>query len=150
MNSFTYVTYIATTPETLWDALTSSAYTEKYFFGSKIESEWKVGARVTYYREGEVTDFGEILTYEPNHQLSYTWSYVHDQVSNREQPTTVTFKLKQYDSVVKLTVKHENLLPTDLVEEEDTFHGFNNGWPAIISNLKSLLETGKTLPPIHV
>lgn len=54
------------------------------------------------------------------------------------------------NSTVKLTLKHENLLETDFVDDDDTFEGYNNGWPAVLSNLKSLLETGRTLPPIHV
>ena len=146
---FVYVTYIATTPEKLWEALTSSDFTEKYFFGSKIESDWQVGSSVTYYRGGEVTDRGVLLKCVPHRLLSFTWNYVGDQ-QEREQPTQVTFELKPMGDTVKLTLKHENLLPSDIVEREDTFEGFNNGWPAILSNLKSLLETGDTLPPIAV
>ncbi|GAA2718554.1 hypothetical protein GCM10009865_54740 [Aeromicrobium ponti] len=54
------------------------------------------------------------------------------------------------DSTVKLTLKHENLVPADIVDKEDTFEGLNNGWPAILSNLKSLLETENTMPPISI
>lgn len=68
----------------------------------------------------------------------------------REQPSRVTFELKLMDSIVKLTLKHENLLPADLVDENDTFEGLNNGWPVILSNLKSLLETGNVLPIFHI
>lgn len=50
------------------------------------------------------------------------------------------------DSIVKLSLKHEELLPSDIQEENENFYGINNGWPAILSNLKSLLETGRTLP----
>ncbi|MCH5584430.1 SRPBCC family protein [Shimazuella sp. AN120528] len=144
---FVYVTYIATTEEKLWEALTSSEITEKYFFGTKVESDWQEGSTIHYSRNGQVTDHGKIRKYEPHHILSFTWNNTGD-TTDREKPTQVTFKLKQIDSIVKLTLKHEHLLPTDFVEEEDTFIGFNNGWPAILSNLKSLLETGKTLPPI--
>ncbi|GIO26653.1 SRPBCC family protein [Ornithinibacillus bavariensis] len=150
MTTFTYVSYIHTSAEELWKALTSSAYTEKYFFGSAIESEWKVGAEVKYLREGETVDYGNIITYEPYHQLTYTWTSIMDKNKDRQEPTKVTFLLKQMGQVVKLTLKHENLLPEDIVEEEDTFQGFNNGWPAIISNLKTLLETGDVLEPVHV
>ncbi|WP_139491994.1 SRPBCC family protein [Brevibacillus dissolubilis] len=147
--TFVYVTYIATTPEKLWEALTSGDFTEKYFFGSKIESDWQEGSSITYSRNGQVTDYGTILKCEPHRILSFTWNYVADQ-TDREQPSQVTFKLKPMESTVKLTLTHENLLPADLMDSDDTFEGLNNGWPAILSNLKSLLETGKTLPPISI
>jgi uncharacterized protein YndB with AHSA1/START domain len=147
--TFVYVTYIATTPEKLWEALTRGDLTEKYFFGSIVESDWKEGSKVTYSRNGKVTDYGKVLKYEPMSLLSFTWSYMGDKTS-RQHPTRVTFKLQPMDSVVKLTLRHEGLLETDYVEDDDTFEGFNNGWPAILSNLKSLLETGCTLPPIVV
>nr|WP_263323577.1 SRPBCC family protein [Neobacillus sp. Marseille-Q6967] len=149
-NSFVYDIYIATTPEQLWNALTSSEYTEKYFFGSKIQSDWQEGSTVTYSRNGQDTDFGKILICKPHRLLSFSWNMVGDSTP-REQPSRVTFRLQPMgDSTVKLTLKHDNLAVTDLVYEENTFQGLNNGWPAILSNLKSLLETGRTLPPIVV
>lgn len=144
---FVYVTYIATTPEKLWDALTKSEFTEVYFFGTKVESDWQEGSSVTYSRNGETCDYGTVLKCEPQRLLSFTWTYVGDKTS-RQQPTRVTFELHPMDSTVKLTLKHEDLVETDIVEKENTFEGFNNGWPAIMSNLKSLLETGQTLPSL--
>ncbi|CAN7549564.1 SRPBCC family protein [Paenibacillus sp. LjRoot153] len=142
--TFIYVTYIATTPEKLWAALTNTDYTEKYFFGTAVHSDWLEGSTVTYSREGKVTDHGIILKCEPYRLLSFTWHYVAD-TTDRPQPTCVTFEMKPMNGTVKLTLKHENLVQGDVVEREDTFEGFNNGWPAILSNLKSLLETGNTL-----
>jgi hypothetical protein len=81
--------------------------------------------------------------------VSYTWNYV-DHKTEGGQPSQVTFELKPMDSTVKLTLEHENLMPSDLVDDDNTFEGLNNGWPAILSNLKSLLETGKTLPAISI
>jgi len=147
--TFVYVTYIATTPEKLWDALTSSDFTEKYFFGSTIQSDWQEGSSITYSRNGQVTDHGIIIKYEPHHLLSFTWNMFGDETS-REQSSRVTFQLKPIDSAVKLMLNHEYLSPTDLVDKDDTFVGFNNGWPAILSNLKTLLETGNTLPSIAI
>ncbi|WP_047985728.1 SRPBCC family protein [Ornithinibacillus californiensis] len=147
--SFTYVSYIETTPERLWNALTKSEHTEKYFFGTAIESEWKIGASVNYLREGEIVDYGTITRLELNQMLSYTWTSTMDKTTNREEPTHVTFLIKQLGPVVRLTLKHDQLLPSDIVHNDDTYEGFNNGWPAIISNLKSYLETGKTLEPVH-
>jgi uncharacterized protein YndB with AHSA1/START domain len=148
-STFVYVTYIATTPEKLWAALTSSEFTEQYFFGTKVESDWAVGSSVTYSRNGETTDYGEVLQAEPYTLLSFTWTYVGDQTV-RHAPTRVTFRLQDFEGTVKLTLKHEELLEQDFVEKENTFEGFNNGWPAILSNLKTLLETGRVLPPVSV
>ena len=147
--SFVYVTYIATSPEKLWEALTTSEYTEKYFFGTSIHSDWQEGSEVSYSRNGQVSDYGKILKCEPFSELSFTWTYVGDGVKDK-QPSRVTFELQPMNATVKLKLKHENLQPGDWVESDDTFEGLNNGWPAILSNLKSLLETGKTLPAISI
>ncbi|MDX1699483.1 MAG: SRPBCC family protein [Melioribacteraceae bacterium] len=143
-STFQYVTYISSTAEKVWDALTKTQHTEQYFFGTAIQSDWQVGSRIEYSR-GEVTDSGEILSYEPHRKMTYTWESVGDD-TQRELPTIVTFELKELGKdVVKLTLKHENLLDADYVEEADTFRGVHNGWPFIISNLKSYLETDKTM-----
>ncbi len=131
----------------MWDALTNGDLTEQYFFGSRVHSEWKEGSRITYSRGKKVTDWGEILTYEPQKKLSFTWINKWDE-EDREKPTIATFLLKELNGTVRLTLRHENLEDADLVEDEDTFVGFNNGWPAILSNLKTMLETGRTLPPV--
>lgn len=146
---FVYVSYIESTPERVWDALTNGDVTEQYFFGSRVESGWKEGSRITYSRGGEVTDWGEILKCEPQKELSFTWTNKWDN-EERDEPTIATFTLKELNGTVKLTLRHENLMEKDYVEEEDTFVGYNNGWPAILSNLKTLLETGRTLPPVIV
>jgi uncharacterized protein YndB with AHSA1/START domain len=141
---FIYVTYIAASPETVWEALTDGNISERYFFGTRVESTWEEGASVTYSRNGEVADHGTVLKYEPAYEVSFTWTHKED-VTPRESPTVVTFKLQHMDSAVKLTLVHDNLLKTDWVEKEGTYEGFNNGWPAIMSNLKTYLETGETL-----
>ncbi|MET1013817.1 MAG: SRPBCC domain-containing protein, partial [Paenisporosarcina sp.] len=121
--TFQYVTYISSTAEKVWDALTNTQHTEQYFFGTAIQSEWQVGSRVEYSR-GEVTDYGEILNYEPYQKMTYTWESVGD-VTTRKEPTVVTFELQELSSdVVKLTLTHEHLLKEDYVEETDTFRGF--------------------------
>jgi uncharacterized protein YndB with AHSA1/START domain len=148
-SKFVYVTYIAASPEKVWEALTEGDISEKYFFGSRIESDWEEGSGVTYSRNGEVTDEGNVLKYDPVHELSFTWTHKDDDTP-RESPTVVTFKLQHMDSTVKLTVIHENLVKNDFVEKEGTFEGANNGWPAILSNLKTFLETGKILPAVSL
>jgi uncharacterized protein YndB with AHSA1/START domain len=146
--TFVYVIYIETTPEKLWEALTNGVFTEKYFFGRRIQSDWQEGSSVTYYRpDGELDVHGQVLKSEPPHLLSFTWEVPGDP-TQRERATRVTFQLQPMDSTVKLTLKHEDLVAEDFSDDENTFVGLNNGWPAILSNLKSLLETGRTLPPI--
>ncbi|MBS4174463.1 SRPBCC family protein [Bacillus sp. FJAT-49736] len=148
--SFIYVTYIASTPEQVWDALTTGETTEKYFFGRKVVSNWKEGSDVTYLRENDELDvFGKVLISKPYDKLAFTWFHA-DEKPMRKEPSIVTFELQPLEGTVKLTLKHEHISDGDIIEEESTFAGLNNGWPAILSNLKSLLETGKTLPAVVV
>ncbi|MFD1356800.1 SRPBCC family protein [Fictibacillus halophilus] len=148
-SKYVYVTYIGASPEKVWEALTEGDISEQYFFGTRVESNWEEGSSVTYSRNGEVTDEGSVLKYDPAHELSFTWTSKNDDTP-RESPTVVTFKLQHMDSTVKLTVIHENLVKIDFVEKEGTFEGVNNGWPAILSNLKTFLELGKTLPALSL
>ncbi|WP_207529707.1 SRPBCC family protein [Pontibacillus sp. ALD_SL1] len=148
-DSFIYTTYILSTKEKVWEALTEAKHTKQYFFGCEVQSDWQEGSSISYFRgDGELDVEGEILTAVPYEKLSFTWKHVDDQV--REKPLVVTFKIKEVGEAVKLTLLHENLLSTDLSEEEDTFYGLNNGWPAIVSNLKTYLETGRTLSPMDL
>lgn len=149
-SDFVYVIYIATTPEKLWQAITDGDFTEKYFFGRKVQSEWNEGSEVIYLRENDELDvYGKVLKSEPPHLLSFTWFHADEQ-PQREKPSRVTFEITPLGETVKLTLKHEDVAEGDIVEDNGTFFGLNNGWPAILSNLKSLLETGNTLPAVHV
>jgi uncharacterized protein YndB with AHSA1/START domain len=149
-STFVYVTYIATTPKKLWEALTSGDFTKKYWFGRNLQSDWKEGSPVIFMdEEGKITDKGKVLKNEPFEHLSYTFQWVED-TTEYKCPPVVSFVLKPLDSTVKLVLKHENLPSNAFVDEDEGFYGINNGWPAILSNLKSLLETGRTLPAIHI
>ena len=86
---FVYVTYIATNPETLWRALTQSAFTERYWFGSRVVCDWSPGARVTFWRNDAVSDSGEVLEYEPYRRLSYSWHVEFHAEFRRERPSRV-------------------------------------------------------------
>ncbi|NBD24592.1 SRPBCC family protein [Paenibacillus glycinis] len=141
--SFVYATYIATTPEKLWAALTSSEFTRQYFFGSEFVSDWQVGSGFQLERNGKIDHHGEVLVYDPYRLLSMTWSVKDDE---GERVSKVTYELTPLNETVKLTLLHEDLLDKDIRKDEGKIVGFNNGWPVILSNLKSLLETGKTLP----
>lgn len=145
---FTYVTYIAATPEDVWRALTEGEFTRRYFFGRRVKSDWRTGSPVAFFRpDGQVDVEGVVLRSEALRQLSYTWAVPGD-ATPRQKPTRVTFKLEPLVLTVKLTLIHEDLLAGDYDARADTFRGYNNGWPAILSNLKSMLETGSTLAAI--
>ena len=142
---FVYVTYIATTPEELWTALTSGESTQQYFFGRRVEAEWRVGGRITYWEKPRTVDIqGDILAYDPPRRLSFTFMTPSDTTA-RERPTRVTFELKPMGRVVRLRLVHTDLIPEDFEDDPEVFQGLNNGWPAILANLKTFLETGRPL-----
>jgi uncharacterized protein YndB with AHSA1/START domain len=142
--SFVYTTYIATTPEKLWQALTNSEFTKQYFFGSEIVSDWQIGSSFKLMNKDKVEHYGEVLVCEPYRLLTVTWS-VKDKDVEGDRISKVTYELTPMNSTVKLTLLHEDLLEKDIRKDVGKIDGFNNGWPVILSNLKSLLETGKTL-----
>lgn len=146
--SFVYENYIATTPEKLWGALTSGEFTKKYWLGKELQSDWREGSAVAFLDEnGKITEQGFVIKSQPYSLLAYTLKCVQDQTEYERMPK-VTFKLKPMGSTVKLTLKHEYLSAGAFQDESEGFIGINNGWPAILSNLKSLLETERTLPEI--
>jgi uncharacterized protein YndB with AHSA1/START domain len=139
--NFVYVTYIASTPERIWEALTSAEFTERYMFGRRVESTWAVGAPVRYWgREGTVSDSGEVLEADPPRRLVISWRVEFDDALRREGYSKVTFELEPLGGEVKLTVIHDELRAGSGVEQ-----GISMGWPKALSSLKSLLETGRPL-----
>ena len=141
---FVYVTYIETTPEKLWEALTDSAFTRQYWFDTEVRSDWKVGSPFALVMSGTVTDTGEILEADRPRRLSYTFKHEANEEMRKEGATKVVFILQSFGKLVKLTVTHEGFgVGSKLLD------GISKGWPAILSGLKSLLETGKVLaiPP---
>jgi len=141
---FVYVTYIETTPEKLWEALTSSAFTRQYWFDTELRSDWKVGSPLALVMSGQTTDTGEILEADRPRRLAYTFKHEVDEEMRKEPATKVVFALQPFGNLVKLTVTHEGFgVGSKLLD------GISKGWPAILSGLKSLLETGTALavPP---
>jgi uncharacterized protein YndB with AHSA1/START domain len=148
---FVYAAFIRTTPEKLWQALTSGDFSEKYWFGFRFEAELKLGGKVRIIppkgMEEHGDHAGEVLACEPYRKLTYTWN-VKDQpelAKKRDGLSRVTYELTPMGQHVKLRLIHENLLPEDVEKNPNTFKGVNNGWPAVISSLKSLLETGEAI-----
>ena len=134
---FVYVTYIETTPEKLWEALTNSEFSKRYWFGTEVKSDWNVGSPFALITDGTTSDTGEILEADRPRRLSYTFKHELFEEMRNEPVTKVVFTLEPHGNVVKLTVTHEGF-----VEGGKLFGAVSNGWPAILSGLKSLLETG--------
>jgi uncharacterized protein YndB with AHSA1/START domain len=137
---FVYVSYIETTPEKLWEALTSSAFSRQYWFGSELRTNWKVGSPFALVMGGIDRDVGEVLEYDRPRRLSYTFSHVLDDALRQEKPTKVVFTIEKHGQFAKLILTHEGF-----AEGNKLLDGISKGWPAIISSLKSLLETGTAL-----
>ncbi len=135
MSEFVYVTYINTTPEKLWEALTNAEFMKQYWFGSNFETDWKVGSTIKEtMRDGKPGFQGEILKFEPPSVLSYTF------YTESETKTQVTFDIKPQGGAVKLTTTHEGYEPGS-----KDYQSISGGWAAVLSSLKTLLETGKPL-----
>jgi DNA-binding transcriptional ArsR family regulator/uncharacterized protein YndB with AHSA1/START domain len=149
---FVYTTYINTTQERLWQALTEPAFTKQYW-GVEFDSDWAKGAQMTWTERGHtITDPEQVVVESsPYTRLAYTWHTYTDEWAERAQlpqehvdrmraepRSTVTFELEQQGPVVKLTVVHEG--------GAATVAAVHDGWPVIMASLKSLLETGSPLP----
>lgn|ERR1700722_13527406 len=140
---FVHVTYINTTPEKLWAALTTADFTQKYWMGQRIQSDWKAGAPVKFTKtDGTVKHIGEVLRFEPPKILSYSWSGkgCHSDVAT-EAASYVTFEITPDSGMTKLIVTHDGFEPGSKV-----FGDISGGWPIVLSGLKTFLETGKPLP----
>jgi uncharacterized protein YndB with AHSA1/START domain len=137
---FIYISYIETTPEKLWEALTSSEFSKRYWWDTSVVSDWKVGSPFSLIMNGTTTDVGEVLEADRPRRLSYTFRNVLSEAASKERPSRVTFVLEQYGKLVKLTLTHE-----DFAEGSVIIDGISKGWPAIMSSLKSLLESGQAL-----
>ena len=137
---FVYVTYIETTPEKLWQALTDGDFTQRYWFGMRLRSDWKVGSSFEMvHGDDSVSDAGKVVECDPPRRLAYTFINVSDTYKG-EVPALATFMLEPYGRLVKLTLTHEGFS-----EGSKFLNGISKGWPAILSSLKSILEAGRPL-----
>lgn len=137
---FVYKTYIATTPEKLWEALTSPDFTEQYWSGSRIESDWRVGSPVLHRRGEVLLNSGELLEYDPPRRLAYTWVMHALPEFEAEGASRVTFEIEPVGPQCALTITHDSFRTGSRVRPM-----IANGWPLIASSLKTLLETGSPL-----
>src|SRR3954466_9890554 len=139
--NFVYVTYVQSTPDQVWQALTDADLTAQYWGHSNV-SDWQPGSSWEHVRtDGSgVSDVGgKVLSAEPPRRLVITFEDPPVEVQPAV-PSTVTFDIEPWQDIVRLTVTQENLA------DEEAFRAVSHGWPAVMANLKSLLETGHVLP----
>lgn len=139
--TFVYVTYIASTPEKVWEALTDADLTAAYW-GHRNVSDWQPGSRWEHVRtddSGVADVVGTVVESERPTRLVTTWA-APEHEGREDKHSRVTFDIQPHADIVRLTVTHENLT------SEGDLADVSAGWPAVLSNLKSLLETGSPLP----
>lgn len=143
-SKFVYVSYIRTTSETLWHALTTPEIIQQYRFGMIVESEWKVGSPWRMYADGNLMDSGEILESISPKQLVMSWLSEWKPEFKAEGLSRCIFEIESAGASVKLTL-------TQSMERPDSkfIDAVSDGWPLVISNLKSLLETGEVAVIYH-
>jgi len=141
-STFVYVTYIRTTPERLWSALTDDVeFMKQYWFGVHCQSQWTAGSSWRMVSgEGQILDAGEIVEAEPPRRLVIRWQHQKRPELKAEGDSYCTMELAPSGATVKLSITHS-------IEREPSklIAAVSDGWPKIISNLKSLLETGSAV-----
>lgn len=147
-----YTIYIASTPDKVWEALTSAKFSKQYFFGNAVEVEPRPGgAFIVRTPDGALHISGEVLAYDPPRKLSVTFNVNWPELIEKLGPTLVTYEIEQVGDAVRLTMSEGHDRPLS----DDILSGGRTGWPAILSGLKSLLETGnapqiKMSPPVKM
>lgn len=142
---FVYVTYIRTTPEKLWDALTKPEFTRSYWYDMWQDSDWKEGSSwKMMFADGRIADQGTILVSERPRRLVIEWRNEFKPDLKAEGSSRATYEIEQAGPAVKLTVIHE--MP---IADSKFIEAVSGGWPLILSGLKSLLETGEKLAIPH-
>jgi len=156
---FVYTTYIRTTPERLWQALTDPVFTRRWWQAT-FDTDWEVGSTMTWTNHGVVIADPEqvVLVSDPYRRLAYTWHTFTPELDERlrfgdelfaklagERRSRVTFDLEEVGELVKLTVVHDGFEPGSTAATM-----VRNGWPVFLSSLKTLLETGEPLPSTRI
>lgn len=138
-STFVYATFIRTTPERLWSALTDPEQMKEYWFGMHLASDWKAGSKwQMFFTDGRVADQGEVLESDPPKRLVLKWRNEFKPELKAEGFSKCVLDLEPIGAAVKLTITHS-------MERQDSkfIEAVSGGWPRILSNLKSLLETGQ-------
>jgi uncharacterized protein YndB with AHSA1/START domain len=138
---FVYVTYVRTTPEKLWQALTDPDFTRRFWCETAQESAWRPGAPwLIRTPDGRVADSGEVIEIDPPRKLVLSWRNEFRPELREEGYSRLTYELEPVGTSVKLTVIHEIDRPGSKL-----IGAVSGGWPHILASLKSLLETGESL-----
>ena len=137
--AFVYTTYIETSADKLWQALTDGDFTERYWFGHRVASDWQVGSAYRFANQGLPMVEGKVLVSDPPRRLAYSWDVVKEGAA-RERTSRVTFDLVPRGKVIKLVVTHD-----EVDESGTTLRDVSAGWPMVLASLKSILETGHAL-----
>ena len=137
-STYVYVSYIRTTPEKLWEALTDGEFMRQYWLGCHAESEWAAGSPWKLFSpDGVVMDAGEIIEAERPRRMVIRWQNQFKPELKAEGDSLCTIELEPDGTAVKLSITHTvERAPSKFIQ------AVGGGWPKVISNLKSLLETG--------
>jgi uncharacterized protein YndB with AHSA1/START domain len=137
-----YTIYIASTPQMVWQALTSAEFSRKYFFGNAVEVDLRIGGSyIVRMPDGTLHISGEVIECDPPNKLTFTFNVNWPALIEKLGPTLVSYEIEQAGDAVRLTMTEAHDRPID----DDILSGGRQGWPAILSSLKSLLETGEAL-----
>jgi len=138
-----YKAYIHASQAEVWEAITDPDKTEQYFYGTRVESDWAVGAKLNYvYAEsGEIASEGEIISIDAPHRIEFLFQAKWDPQLVAEGPAREIWMLAEVNGMVELTIEL-----FDTPKGSKTYDDFTNGLPYIVSGLKSLVETGRALP----
>ena len=140
--TFVYVTYIAAAPDKVWQALTRANLSEQYWFGYRVDASGKPGEHMTAFSPAGVKAHDDpIIESDPPRRLVYGWKPLYKDLPD-ERMSRVTFELEPFKDQTRLTVTHD-----DFDEGSIMFRMISKGWPAVLSSLKSFLETGQGLAP---
>ncbi len=142
-DDYVYVTYIASTPEKIWDALTRAEVSRQYWKHENV-SDWKPGSPWRHVRDdaAKTVDLvGEVVESSPPRRLVLTWADPAN-AADKTKHSRATFEIEPFDGMTRLTVTHGQF-----AEGSDTRRRIMNGWPRVLSSLKSFLETGRPLDP---
>jgi uncharacterized protein YndB with AHSA1/START domain len=141
-STLVYSIYIASSPARVWQALTSAEFSRNYFFGNSVEVDLRVGgAFIVRQADGKLHISGEVIECEVEKKLTVTFNVNWPALIEKLGPTLVTYEIEQAGEAVRLTLTEAHDRPLS----DDILSGGRSGWPAIMSSLKSLLETGKPL-----
>lgn len=137
-----YKSYIRATIEEVWDAIVNPDKTVRYFYGTRVESNWEVGSPMDYYYpDGRQASQGRIISIDAPKSLEFTFHALWDEELEAEGPAREVWALAEVNGMVELTVELY-----EVVEGDKRYVDFTGGFPYIISGLKSLVETGEGLP----